>query len=84
MCRRVARTRRSGDRRKPVTEAPLYTAEDVDRLALRLIGVPYDVEFKPHPAVSVRLRSAGHIVGAAFAEIRLRDGGHTPPARRVR
>ena len=69
--------RRPRDRRKPVTEAPLYTAEDVDRLALRLIGVPYDVEFKPHPAISVRLRSAGHIVGAAFAEIRLRDGGRT-------
>ena len=55
-------------------EAPLYTAEDVDRLSLRLIGVPYNVELRPHPAVSVRLRSAGHIVGAAFAEIRLRDG----------
>ena len=55
-------------------ESPLYVAEDVDRLALRLNAVPYDVEFRPHPAVSVRLRSAGHIVGAAFAEIRLRDG----------
>ncbi len=55
-------------------EAPLYVADDVDRLTLRLNAVPYDVEFRPHPAVSVRLRSAGHIVGAAFAEIRLRDG----------
>jgi metallo-beta-lactamase family protein len=55
-------------------EAPLYVAEDIERLALRLNAVPYDVEFRPHPEVSVRLRSAGHIVGAAFAEIRLRDG----------
>jgi len=61
--------RRRGGRRAPATEAPLYTMEDVDRLATRLIGVPYDAEFRPHPAVSVRLRSAGHIVGAAFAEI---------------
>ena len=76
-------TRHPHGRRTPVTEAPLYTAEDVDRLALRLIGVPYDVEFKPHPDVSVRLRSAGHIVGAAFAEIRLRDGGRDSPARRL-
>lgn len=55
--------------------APLYTADDVDRLVTRVVGVPYDVEFKPHPSVSVRLRSAGHIVGAAFAEIVVRDRG---------
>jgi metallo-beta-lactamase family protein len=68
--------------RRPVThrraagreQAPLYTAEDVDRLALRLNAVPYDVEFRPLPTVAVRLRSAGHIVGAAFAEIRVQDG----------
>jgi metallo-beta-lactamase family protein len=62
-------------RRTLGADAPLYTAEDVDRLALRLIGVPYDVEFRPHPSVAVCLRSAGHIVGAAFAEIRFTDGG---------
>ncbi len=75
MCR--SRGNRQGARRrsrKSTEEPPLYVAEDVDRLALRLNAVPYDVEFRPHPAVSVRLRSAGHIVGAAFAEIRLRDG----------
>lgn len=57
------------------TEQPLYAIDDIDRLATRLCAVPYDVEFRPHPNVAVRLRSAGHIVGAAFAEIRLRDGG---------
>lgn len=62
-------------RRAPATDAPLYTADDVDRLSTRLIGVPYDAEFRPHPAVTVRLRSAGHIVGAAFAEIDLVDAG---------
>ncbi len=61
-------------RRAAATAEPLYTADDVERLRPRLAGVPYDVEFRPHPDVSVRLRSAGHIVGAAFAEIRLRDG----------
>jgi metallo-beta-lactamase family protein len=60
--------------RRAVTEAPLYSADDVDSLALRLNGVPYDVEFRPAPSLSVTFRSAGHIVGAAFAEIRLRDG----------
>src|SRR5512137_2078138 len=60
--------------RRSITDAPLYSADDVDALALRLNGVPYDVEFRPKPPVSVTFRSAGHIVGAAFAEIRLRDG----------
>ncbi|MGB2816292.1 MAG: MBL fold metallo-hydrolase [Burkholderiaceae bacterium] len=61
--------------RRAIADTPLFTADDVDALALRLNGVPYDVEFKPAPGVAVTLRSAGHIVGAAFAEIRLRDGG---------
>ncbi|MGE5162133.1 MAG: MBL fold metallo-hydrolase RNA specificity domain-containing protein [Betaproteobacteria bacterium] len=60
--------------RRSITDKPLYTADDVDALALRLNGVPYDVEFRPKPSVSVTYRSAGHIVGAAFAEIRVRDG----------
>jgi metallo-beta-lactamase family protein len=62
-------------RRVPATEAPLYTADDVRRLATRLNGVPYGIEFHPHPAAAVRLHNAGHIVGAASAEIRLTDGG---------
>jgi metallo-beta-lactamase family protein len=62
-------------RRRAAVEAPLYDPADVDRLLPRVVGVPYEVEFRPHPAVSVRLRSAGHIVGAAFAEIVLRDRG---------
>jgi metallo-beta-lactamase family protein len=65
---------RAGRRRWREPLEALYDADDVERLATQLIGVPYDVEFKPHPDVSVRLRSAGHIVGAAFAEIRLREG----------
>lgn len=66
---------RDGGRRTRSDDAPLYTTEDVDRLAKQLIGVPYDIEFKPHPAVTVRFRSAGHIVGAAFVEARVRDDG---------
>ena len=62
--------------RRAVTSAPLYSAEDVDALALRINGVPYDVEFKPRPSIAATFRSAGHIVGAAFVEIRLRDGAH--------
>jgi metallo-beta-lactamase family protein len=61
--------------RAPSTEEPLYTAEDVRRLATRIAAVPYGVEFKPHQQVSVRLHNAGHIIGAAFAEIGIVEGG---------
>ncbi|MCA3217132.1 MAG: MBL fold metallo-hydrolase [Burkholderiales bacterium] len=61
-----------GRRGRP-TDAPLYTREDVDRLALQLCGVPYDVAVQPHPDVTVTFRSAGHIVGAAFIEIAVRE-----------
>ena len=66
---------RPGRRRSPAAEGPLYTADDVRRLATRLHGVPYGVEFRPHADVSVRLHNAGHIIGAACAEIGLVDGG---------
>jgi metallo-beta-lactamase family protein len=66
---------RAGRRRAAATETPLYTADDVRRLATRLAAVPYGVEFRPHPQASVRLHNAGHIIGAASAEIRLADGG---------
>jgi metallo-beta-lactamase family protein len=55
-------------------DQPLYTADDIDHLMLRVCGVPYDVELRPHPRVSVRFRNAGHIVGGAFVEIRVREG----------
>jgi metallo-beta-lactamase family protein len=63
---------RGHGRRTAGNDAPLYTAEDAERLRTRLIGLPYDVTFRPHPQVEVRFRSAGHIVGAAFAEMRIR------------
>jgi len=66
---------RPARRRAPVIETPLYTLQDVRRLATRLNAVPYGVEFLPHPQAAVRLHNAGHIIGAASAEIRLLDGG---------
>jgi metallo-beta-lactamase family protein len=70
-------------RRLPVTEQPLYTADDVERLTTQVAAVPYDVEFRPHPAIGVRFRSAGHIVGAAFVEIRIRPAGAGGRERRL-
>ena len=41
----------------------------------RVNGVPYGVEFRPHPEARVRFLDAGHILGSAIAEVRVRDGG---------
>jgi metallo-beta-lactamase family protein len=60
-------------RHNEATDEALFTAEDVDRLVPHLVGVPYGVEFRPVPRVSACFRSAGHIVGAAFVEIRLHE-----------
>jgi len=68
-----SRGARGRERRRPA-ETPLYTADDVRRLATRLHGMPYGVEFRPHPQATVRLHNAGHIVGAASAEVRLSEG----------
>lgn len=64
-----------GRRRSEPPHEPLYAVEDVEQMLTRVSGVPYDAEFQPHPAVSVRFRNAGHIVGAAIAEITLDDAG---------
>ncbi|MBL0140653.1 MAG: MBL fold metallo-hydrolase [Betaproteobacteria bacterium] len=55
--------------------APLYSVGDVGRAMRKVNGVPYDVEFRPHPDARVRFLDAGHILGSAIAEVRLRDGG---------
>jgi metallo-beta-lactamase family protein len=77
------RSRASRARRAPATEEPLYGTEEVERLAMRLVGVPYGVAFHPVPEVTVTFRSAGHIVGAAWAEIRLREGNGARAKERV-
>ncbi len=54
---------------------PLFDAADVERAMRRVSGVPYGVEFRPHPDARVRFLDAGHILGSAIAEVRVRDGG---------
>jgi metallo-beta-lactamase family protein len=38
-------------------------------------GVPYRVDFRPHPDVTVRFLDAGHILGSAVADVRVREEG---------
>ena len=54
---------------------PLYTPLEVERAMRQVSGVPYGVDFLPHPDVTVRFLDAGHILGSAIADIRVRDDG---------
>ena len=50
--------------------APLYTVAEAQRSLRRLQAVDYGEELRPHPAVRVRFRDAGHILGSAILEVR--------------
>ncbi len=63
-----------GKRRAPGVP-PLYGIADVDR-AMRLVhAIPYRVEVRPHPLVRLRFLDAGHILGSAILELKVREGG---------
>jgi len=61
---------RRGERGAP----PLYGMAEVER-ALRLVNaIPYRVEVRPHPHVRLRFLDAGHILGSAILELKVREG----------
>jgi metallo-beta-lactamase family protein len=68
------RERAHAERRGYPAQTPLYRTDDVERAMRRVNGLPYSVEFRPHPDARVRFLDAGHILGAAIAEVRLREG----------
>ena len=51
----------------------LYTEDDANRSLQLLQRMEFDQETPLHKGLKVRLHRAGHILGAAFAEIRYRD-----------
>jgi len=48
---------------------PLYTVAEAEACLRQLTPVAYDRMFVPHPGVRFRFRDAGHILGAAIAEV---------------
>ncbi len=52
----------------------LYTEDDAMRSLQLLHRLEFDQETPLHKGLKVKLHRAGHILGAAFAEIRYRDG----------
>jgi metallo-beta-lactamase family protein len=59
-------------RHKPAR--PLYTEDDANRSLRLLHRLEFDQETPLHKGMKAKLHRAGHILGAAFAEIRYRDG----------
>jgi len=62
---RSRRARRAGRR----SDAALYTRRDAEEVARQFRSVEYERSLEPAPAVRVRFRDAGHILGSAFLEV---------------
>ena len=54
---------------------PLYTRDDVHAVLAQFVGIEYDVPRQILPGVSVTLRNAGHILGAAIVELDISENG---------
>lgn len=57
------------------TQPPLYTVEDVEALLPQFRGLDYEQMHRVNDRVSVRLRDAGHILGAAIVEVFVQGEG---------
>ena len=54
---------------------PLYTRDDAEAVLGQFVGLDYDAPREILPGVTVTLRNAGHILGAAIVELALRENG---------
>lgn len=66
------RRKRSG--RAPIK--PLYDLEDVLHVLERCVGIPYHQSRPVNGHVEVYFRDAGHIIGSAIVELKIREKGH--------
>jgi metallo-beta-lactamase family protein len=57
--------------------APLYTVAQSMEALKRVRRVAYEEDVQVHPKVRVRFRDAGHILGSAFIEVWVEEGGAT-------
>jgi metallo-beta-lactamase family protein len=63
---------RHSDARRRHPMAPLYTVNQANACLRQLRTIAYEAEFCPHPAVTCRFHDAGHILGSAIADVRVR------------
>ncbi len=70
------RTRKQRKRGEPGVE-PLYTMADAEKAVQFFVPVRYDDLVDIAPGVRARFRDDGHILGSAFIELMVEDGGTT-------
>jgi len=68
---------RHRDARRQHPVMPLYTSDQARICLGQLRPIPYETEFHPHPDVSCAFRDAGHILGSAIVDARVRGGSGT-------
>lgn len=68
---------RKRSRRGQEPVEPLYTLDDANEALRHFKGVPYDKIVSILPAIKIRFRDAGHILGSAIVEIWLEHEGVT-------
>jgi metallo-beta-lactamase family protein len=56
---------------------PLFTIEDADRAMSRLQPVGYDRPIPVAPGMTIDFMNAGHLLGSAYARMRLESSGRT-------
>ena len=66
--------RRESERRDGVSCAPLYTVEEARQAVGSIQTLRYDVPQEILPGVELTFRDAGHILGSACVQLRLREG----------
>ena len=54
---------------------PLYTVEDAENCMKNFVPVSYGEIIDIHPRIQIRFRDAGHILGSAFVEMWIDEGG---------
>jgi len=68
---------RHRDARRQHPMAPLYTVNQANACLSQLRTIAYETEFRPHPAVACRFHDAGHILGSAIVDVRVRTASGT-------
>jgi len=56
-------------------DTPLYTSDNVENSFQYFVPQEYDVPFKINDKITVTFRDAGHILGSAITEFRIKEGG---------
>jgi metallo-beta-lactamase family protein len=68
------RERGDGDGRDEPVAPPLYGLDDVEQTLRQVRAVRYDSWHEVFPGLALRQHDAGHILGSASVELRLREG----------